>query len=209
MDITVDTRESNKSFVSNFIIKAREKGHTIEESALDFGDLKCGDIVVERKEINDFASSATSSRLWDQILKMKENPSYTTMFVVSGDVSKLNFHNKNKIPEIYGATAKIMRLGISIHFVENDTVLTTHVLNMLEQSIDIDIPIKKVKKIDGKSIVRSFPGVGKKSMDYIKTKFDTVLDFLSFVTYATEKDIQSTFGKAKGTRIFNALKEKL
>ncbi len=208
-EINLDSREKDKNFISYLKTMASKNGYELKVVMLEFGDLNFENIYIERKTPSDFCSSVCSDRLWSQVRKMKENSDYSSLIVISGTWDSLRKEDLKKIPQLEGAINQLHAWGIPVIRVKNDEELVDFALKIFDYSKPIDSPIKKVKKIDGKSIVRSFPGVGKKSMDYIKTKFDTVLDFLSFVTYATEKDIQSTFGKAKGTRIFNALKEKL
>lgn len=198
--ITIDVREPS-SFVEKFSSIAKERGFEIKIGTLDFGDFKCGNIIIERKEINDFAASVTSDRMYSQLFRMKENPSYSSIVLVYGNYEDLNWKNKDKIPNIKGGEYKILRMGIPILFLSNEDSFIDITLKLFEYSEDMDIPIKKIKKDGTMSTFRALDGCGKKTADILQKKYKC----LGNLTRASKEEIQELIGNKVGERVYNSL----
>ena len=67
--ILIDSREA--ASVPDIVDRIKKLGIPIGIEPLDSGDYILGDILIERKTIDDFYGSLNSGRLWDQLFKMK------------------------------------------------------------------------------------------------------------------------------------------
>jgi ERCC4-type nuclease len=67
--ILIDSNEA--SMVPDIVERIKKLGIPVGIEHLDCGDYVIGDILVERKTIDDWYSSLNSGRLWDQLYKMK------------------------------------------------------------------------------------------------------------------------------------------
>jgi len=110
--ISLDTRENNNKFITFLADVSKEKGYNLHIETLPFGDIQCGNIIIERKEINDFYSSVTSDRMWEQIAHMKANNEYVSIIMLSGRLQDLREVDDIKINVIIGSLKKITALGI-------------------------------------------------------------------------------------------------
>ena len=85
------------------IISSNEYRSDIQIDGAIKGAVSVGDIIatdrdtcIERKEINDFASSCASPHMWDQARHMKMNYGQSVVIIV-GYLEKLSYRNKKKI----------------------------------------------------------------------------------------------------------------
>lgn len=201
-EVILDTREKDKAFVAFMTHFAEVYESKIIRKALPFGDIACGNMIIERKEINDFASSLTSPRLWEQVQKMLENKDYISTIIISGTEDNLAQRNLKTIPALRGSIAKIIKLRIPVLTVKDDRALSAMSFAIFEQSDDIDIPIKHVKKNDSMSIFRSLPGIGRKNGEILENEYRNICGLVQ----ATEEELQEKIGEKKGTKVYKALR---
>ncbi len=200
--ITLDTRENKEEFISYLADAARAKGYGIHMEALPFGDVKYENIVIERKEVNDFCSSVCSDRMYNQIFQMKANQDYSTIIAISGTYDKLWRDNKDKIPRLDGALRQIMAWGIPVMTCQNDEELVDRSLVLFEYARPIDVPLKRIDK-DGKtSLFTALPKVGRENAKKLIKEFDNMV----LLCNASKKELQDVLGPKKGEDVYNALR---
>ena len=91
--VIVDRREE-KSAVPSLLIK---HGLSVRFDVLEVGDYALpGDILIERKTVNDFISSILDGRLFDQALNLSKASNNPT-FIIEGDIKNglMHFENVN------------------------------------------------------------------------------------------------------------------
>ncbi len=116
MHIKVDTREKSEQLFDAFDILAYEKGFDYEKTTLQVGDVSCGNVVIERKEANDFVSSIMDGRLSSQAAKMCLNYEYKYV-IIEGNPFRTNSKiNENAI--IGKMSSLAVKYNIRMLFVE-------------------------------------------------------------------------------------------
>ena len=101
----------------------------IEVKRLPVGDYLCEDVIVERKEINDLASSIIDRRLFrqaDKLCKFKY-----PYILISG--RKANIRSEINYHSILGAKAYMAARGITINTEEDDKDLIYFMLKVFEK----------------------------------------------------------------------------
>ena len=201
--ITLDTREQNADFIKYLTNTAYEKGYKVELEALPFGDIKYENIVIERKEINDFCGSVCSDRMFNQIHQMKSNPDYSSIIAISGTYDNLWKDNKNKIPHLEGALRQIMAWGIPVMQCSNDVELVDKILKLFEYDKPTSTPIKRVDKDDKLSLFMALPNVGRTGAKKLFSKWSNMVELCA----ATMLEIQKVLGPKKGEQVYNSLRK--
>jgi len=203
--ISLDTRENNNKFITFLADTSKEKGYNLHIETLPFGDIQCGNIIIERKEINDFYSSVTSDRMWEQIAHMRANNEYVSIIILSGRLQDLREVDDIKINIIMGALKKITALGIPHVWVQNDNELVIKTLEFFAyaESNEDFVPIKRVEKNKKDSLFMALPYVGRKAAKKLIKEFDN----METLVHASEKEIQIVVGPKKGSDIFKALRQ--
>jgi ERCC4-type nuclease len=201
--ITLDTRESNSTFVSLLADKARENGFDVVMRALPVGDIQFENIIIERKEANDFCSSVCSTRLWEQAYKMKENKDYTFIIIISGGWDTLWKDSIDNIPALEGAIVQLYAWNIPVLRVDDDEKLVDAALKIFEHSKPIDIPIKHVVKNKKDSMFMALPGVGRTLGKVLMKKYDNMCALCE----ASAGDLKKILGPKKGQVVFDTLRE--
>jgi len=200
--ITLDTRENKDSFIAYLIDAANKRGYTIQLKALPFGDIQFENIIIERKEINDFCSSVCGNRMYEQLAQMKANLEYTSIIALSGTYNNLWKNNKDKIPALNGALMQILAWGVPVMHCISDEDLVDRVLNVFEYSRPIDVPIKHVTKDTQISLFAALPRVGRKNAKKIQKKYNNMITLCTI----PKEELQTLLGPVKGEEIFNALR---
>lgn len=114
--IVVDTREpmSIKSYAQTFF---KGKYH-LEVKELPEGDIKCDNIIFERKRIDDFISSITDGRFKSQKRKLlqKQQEGYHCYVIIQGEYQDLDDTHILPKKAVAGAIASLNEYGIhTIH----------------------------------------------------------------------------------------------
>ena len=203
--ILLDTRENDNKFITFLADESKRSGYDIKMTTLPFGDIQCGNIIIERKEINDFYSSVTSDRMWTQIAHMKANNEYSSIIIVSGRLEEIHDVDKTKINVVVGAMKKITASGIPLVWVLTDKELVAKTLDFFSYAVSNEdfVPIKRVEKNKKDSLFMALPGVGKKAAKKLIKEFDNI----ETLVHASKKEIQDVVGNKKGADIFDALRE--
>jgi len=159
------------------LISSNERSNLEIENAeyvhLLVGDITAegSDTVIERKTINDLATSCSSPHMWEQLKNMRANYKRSVVAIV-GYLEELNYKNKLKIPHIYKSIAIMAKMGITVLWIKNDKMLSSLAVAILTDSGERDpnVPIKRVEKDKKLSVICSIPGIGqKKGMELLKT----------------------------------------
>jgi ERCC4-type nuclease len=200
--ITLDTRENKDSFIAYLTDAANVRDYSIYLEALPFGDIKFENIIVERKEINDFCSSVCGNRMYEQIAQMKANLDYASIIALSGTYNNLWKNNKDKIPVLNGALQQIMAWGIPVMHCQSDEELVDRVLTLFEYAKPIDVPIKHVTKDTQISLFTALPKIGRKNAKKIQKKYDNMVKLCTI----PQEELQEVLGPVKGKDVFNALR---
>lgn len=200
--ITLDTRESNESFIAYLMDTSATLGYTVQLKSLYFGDIGFENIIVERKEINDFCSSICDNRIHDQIAKMRANTDYVSIIAISGTYGNLWKNNMDKIPSINGTFKQITAWGIPIIHCRDDNDLVDKVLELFKYAKPVDTPIKHVEKDTQISLFTALPNIGKKNAKKIQKEYHDMVTLCD----ASKKELQSLLGPVKGETVFNALR---
>ncbi len=131
MEITVDDREPKSMDIRAKIVG----GMTFHRKRLKIGDYICGNVCIERKEINDLCASIMDNRLTSQIVKMKSE--YEHIYIlVSGSI-------KNRTSDIHehcilGKIASILvKHKVPIVIVEDDFQLLYLMKRIFERHSDL------------------------------------------------------------------------
>jgi len=134
MKIKLDSREPPKT-------KAylEKNGLECEICTLEVGDIVCGDICIERKEIEDFVNSLRTKRLQKQMLQMQDN--YKKCFVVLvGKWEKLYYLPYMRMwtmEHTLGALASInVRYNVKLIQVDNDEQMGRLIKKIIEKATD-------------------------------------------------------------------------
>ena len=132
--ILVDSREPDKIF------KYLEQHKNVEflKVALPVGDFTCGDIIIERKTVSDFAQSVKSGHLQKQLLQMQNFKH--SFLLISGKIEDLHYNTSIK-----GWTANhhngaglscLIRTNTKIWQVPNDKQLVECVVKICQKVED-------------------------------------------------------------------------
>jgi len=126
----MDDREPPKMFS----IAENVGGIEFHKKRLKTGDYICGDVIIERKTIDDFCTSIIDNRLTNQITKMKAQ--FTHIYIlVSGTIDQ----RTSTIHEncILGKMASIIvKHKVPLLFVENDFQLVYLMKRLFERHLD-------------------------------------------------------------------------
>ena len=134
--VYVDDRESRSTYKKNFE-KLKIK---YEQKRLPIGDFVYGDICIERKDFEDFASSVMSEHMEKQLQNMTKEFKHCFL-MISGIKKKL--HTKMHPHAILGALGKYaVRYKITVLMFDNDKDLY-YCMSRIFDEID---NIKKEKK---------------------------------------------------------------
>lgn len=117
MKITIDSREPEhikKELPQYFMENVREP-FEFEVQELPAGDFRCDNILIERKEINDFYSSIIDHRYSTQKIKLAEQVAEGTHTYVLIHGSMDDLYNMSMTPRMYsGAVASLTESGINV-----------------------------------------------------------------------------------------------
>jgi|TARA_R100000049_G_C1947074_1_gene92661 Fanconi anemia group M protein len=158
--IIIDTRKENK--VIDFLT---QENLEFKEEKLEIGDLLFVEknIIIERKNISDFAGSVKNHKVFVQAQNMVNNYKHCYVIII-GSLKDLYF---KKVPfsvnQFYGAIARLSSIGVRILQVKNINQYITLSL-ALNEKLDDNKEIIKLKKLGSKentniSILRALPNI--------------------------------------------------
>ena len=172
------------------IEQLEKKGVEYITTGAAIGDMRKGDTVVERKEINDFFNSM-GDHLTNQYMDMSCYPQ--KWLIVSGYFDQLSSRHLKKMPQYYGMIARLARQGICIQHVKNDAMLVSVALSIMDKAekLPSDFRIVKREKDALRGIINAAaPRIKKKSLEDMVEKFQTPLG----VALASVEDLKKIDG---------------
>lgn len=167
------------------ILTKRKIDFTTTGNSIQIGDIRRGDTVIERKEINDFFNSM-GIHLQNQYMDLQSYPQ--KWIIISGYLETLNKRNYNKIPQFYGMLARLARQGICVVHVKDDEMLVTVALGIFEKvkKLPSDFRLVKRKKNDVYEIVHaSASRIKKNDIEALLNEFGSPLE----IGLASQKEL--------------------
>lgn len=115
LKLYVDTREQKfgKEFIKYHYLKHR-KDIKILEKCQSVGDYATKDMVIERKEIHDFASSIMDGRLIEQRDKLLKDPRPYKAILIHGSIDELITETGIHPNSVLGMIASLFSRGITV-----------------------------------------------------------------------------------------------
>ena len=192
--ITVDHREKN----SLLPIMLESNGLEVEFQELKTGDYIVGEVIIERKTVDDFINSIINKRMLRQIKKLE---SYEKKIILIEGIEEKELYNDYGKPRLNANAIRgfilslILKYKIPIILTKNaeDSAKFIEVLSRKkekENSINHKIKTKsKTERIE--SIIESFPGIGNKTAKKLIECFGSIKNIIN--TY--EEELKKTLGK--------------
>lgn len=202
--IFLDSRERDNKFTSLFINTANNQGYKICITTLPIGDIKFQNILIERKEINDFYSSVSSDRMWEQISHMRANPNYSSIIIINGRLQDLWELTDTKVNVIMGAQKRITALGIPLIWCNTNEEFVFKTLELFEYATSTDefIPIKRVEKNKKDSLFMALPSIGRKNGKILIDEYCNMCELCN----ASLRDLQYLIGPKRGELVYDTLR---
>jgi len=185
--VIIDIHEKNSLVLANLI----ELGVETEIKSLEIGDYIIGNVIIERKTMNDFISSMLSKRLLEQLNNMTQ---YENRLLI------LEGKNRNETsinPKAMGG----MILSISLNFkipvikTENEKETAEYLFLLAKQQakqkteLNMHARIPKTKQEQKKYIIESFQGIGPATAEKLLNKFGTIKEVINSSVEELEKEI--------------------
>lgn len=151
---------------------------------LEIGDIASDSLntIIERKEINDLASSIIDGRYKNQIATLMN---YPTFYVVVGQISDLNRYNKKRSKQVASAIKHIpIKYRIPLIQVDDNDDFIDIVKFIMDKREDMDkelIAIQRVKADPHLRILCSLPKISIKRAKVIREHYTTIADALYYV----------------------------
>jgi len=203
--IIVDIHEKNSLVLANLI----ESGAEIEIKSLEIGDYIIGDIIIERKTMQDFISSMLSRRLLEQLRNMTQYENRLLILegerlhehklpqLITNGVASKNRNETNINPN----AIKGMILSISLDFkipviaTENEAETANYLFLLAKQQakqkteLSLHARIPKPKQEQKKYIIESFGGIGPATAEKLLKKFGTIKNIINSSAEELEREI--------------------
>lgn len=194
----------NREFRGKVVKELFKKGIDICAKQLSVGDYIIGDLVVERKDINDFYSSIIDKRIFSQLRALKKFGK--KLIIVEGEISNRNIHPN----AIKGLIASIMiDYGIPIAFLKDSTETADFLAiidKRMEKSIEL-IPDSKSIKNDYDVAINflcSIPGIGTKTAKSLLFHFKS----LKNIFLADKKSLHEALNDSARKKFMDFLEKK-
>ena len=175
MNMFVDNREPDwiKSAFPNATIKQLEIGDIASDNM---------NTIIERKEINDLASSIIDGRYKNQIATLINYPAF---YIVIGTLDDLSYYNKPKTRIVASAIKHIpIKYRIPLIQVKDNNRFIEIVKYIMEKREDLDkdlIEIHKVKADPHLRILCSLPNISIKRAKIIRARYTSISEALMYV----------------------------
>ncbi len=189
--VYADTRE-----IPELVEKIRQRGARVEVKQLDFGDfVVSGDIVIERKTLDDFVKSIYDGRLFKQLVNMSEKYA-RPIVVIQGEKKHLSGISE---AAFYGALASVLAdFKVPIFFASNEkevSELIFHIARREQMEKKHAVGLREGKKPatlaeNQRYIVSGIPGVSGVLADRLLNSTETVEKLFS----TSELDLQKIEG---------------
>jgi len=205
--IIIDHREKN-SLVASELVKM---GFTPEFKQLELGDYIIGDIVVERKTVNDFISSLLNKRLTRQLENLQTLPK--KLMLIEGIEDNELYQMRYDGTGIHPNALRGMLLTITLYYgvpllTTNNAEDTATFLSLLAKKQDKTLALNAKRKPRSANeqlqyLVEGFPGIGPTSAKKLLKEFRTLKNIIN----ASEEQLVELLGK-KGNELFFWMEKK-
>lgn len=148
---------------------------------MDVGDLVCGNVVIERKTIKDFAHSVMNGRVFNQAKNMVNNYGNKSWVFVVGTPDKLRYHPHYKrftTKNFRGAVGSLEAdIGVHVKVFKNHSGFFKYANVIFEKGNREPKDLGQVKRIAPKSadiyvsMLSCLPGIGIKKAENILENF--------------------------------------
>jgi len=211
MILKLDSRESDE-LLADLIIAFDQTAVVPEKEFLETGDIVFDNIVIERKEANDFVSSIIDGRIKEQVEKMKGFP-FRYIIIEGNPFETGRDLSPNCI--IGKMTSLIIKHKIGLFYVNNLKQLAYCVFSIINKHLNLEsqineTPVKVHLKEDHNDIVMAMilqiPGVGPVKAKDISNKYNNSLkDFVNNVSNESLEEIDG-IGKILSKKIIEQIK---
>ena len=187
--IIIDKRENNSLITANLT----EQKANISHELLEIGDYLINNTIIERKTYNDFLSSITDKRLFNQISQMKK---YPTQYLI---IEAFDFSYKSRLHQnaIRGAILGIVKL-LPIIYTENESDTAKFLIQIAKRQTKLPQKLslrqtksKQTLEQQKQYILEGFPGIGPATAQNLLKKFRSLKNIMN----ASEKELKKTIGK--------------
>lgn len=216
--IYVDKREPEEIYeeilylttaVEKFLPTQDFNGFSVKYKQIPVGDLVCGYLCVERKEIKDFVGSIHDGRIFAQFKRMAKNYRYGFV-LVSGDIDSIAF---SSMKGVYSTLADVeIRYNIRTMFFPNDELLCYYFVTLCKKLTKRLVPTLEMFRDAPKDedirmrMIRSVPFFGKILAKAVINKYLSIHE----ICHAEPKDIAKIegIGKIKAQKLHDILNKK-
>jgi len=178
--------------------------------SLSVGDIQYGGVVIERKEIFDFASSIMDERMWSQIRRMVVHCSFPFLYIVGTEEKLKKEAQKIKLKinmnSLYGALSSItIRYGVSTWWLQKDSqivdIVPRIVLKYNEGKLGRPHRIQSlIKGYDTRiDILRMMLGVAENQAVVLLRKYKTVGNIFQVIRDGRANEFQFLHGIGPST----------
>lgn len=165
---------------TELVEKLRQRGSRVEVKQLDFGDfVVSGDVVIERKTLDDFVKSIYDGRLFSQLINMNEKYA-RPILVIQGEKKHLTGIGETAF---YGALASVLAdFKVPVFFAANEKEVAEiifHLARREQMEKKREMRIREGRKPatlaeNQRYIVSGIPGVSGVLADRLLSKLETV-----------------------------------
>ena len=182
----------------------KKLGFELEFKQLPVADYIVGNIAIERKTVSDFKSSIINKRIIDQLLEIKQYPSY---FLIVEGISSEDVYSG----QIHENAFRGMILSIALEFQvpiiftkdEKDTAKYLSVLANKKQKSEIPLRASKIALTDEEQIqfiLEGFPNIGPATARKLTAEFGNLKNIFN----SSELELERVIGK-KAKRFYELI----
>jgi len=190
--ITVDIHEKNSLVLANII----ELGAKTEIKSLEIGDYIIGDIIIERKTMQDFISSMLNRRLSEQLKNIAQYEN--RILIIEGKNRKEININPNAVKGMILSVSLDFKIPIINTENEKDTAEYMFLLakHQAKQKTEISLHsrIPKTKEEQIKYVLESFQGIGPSTAEKLLKRFGTIKNIIN----SSKEELETEIGKKAG-----------
>jgi Fanconi anemia group M protein len=189
--IIIDKREKSSLVPSEL----SSLGNKIEFRHLPVADYLIDNTAIERKTLSDFKSSIVNKRIMQQLLELKQFPSY--LLILEGNLKEIETENRIHPNAFRGFLLSVaLEYQVPIIFTQNEEETSKYLSVLAKKSKKTNLPIRaskifKTKKEQTQFILEGFPNIGPATIKKLLKKFKTIKNIIN----APEKELKETIGK--------------
>ena len=198
MKVLVDIHEPE-----TITIFLQGKGLVVERTKLAVGDYQIGNILVERKEIDDFFNSVYSGRIWKQLYNMKQTE-LKCFLVLVGRVPYTGWSvSKHKTLRGVFLTC-YLSYNICPIWLENTTEFLEWLVEIAKRASSTEVKLKPVGKKSESlpevkaDILACIPSIGRKLAEHLAKQYS--IQQLANMEEIELETLRDTQGKRLGLR---------